>query len=717
MHEDQGNGEGQEPEVSGSEPGSADQDQQFGHSEPGPAGEASFGYPGFPSDSSQTSLGQPGTDQTGAGQPGLNQPSLNQPSLGQPSLGQPSLNQPGLGQPSPGGYPGSFGQVGPSDPTIAYGQSGRPEFGSPTDQPGQPGYGQSGTGGPAYPLPASQPGPGYPSVTGRPAGPGYPSVTGQAGYSQPGGPGPTGYGQPGQPGQPGYGYPGPYGQPGGPGYPSAAGQPGTGGYPGPYGPAGGHGYPNAPGQPGYGQPGYGQPGYGQPGYGQPGYGPPGAGGYPGPYGTGAGGYGPPGPAGWGQPGGYPPPDPRRRRHNLITYITVAAVAAAAGAGAVLTLNHNPAPASTTSHGATAHGNSSSNAIMQKVISAVRPGLVDISSQLRYQAGAAAATGMVISSNGLVLTNNHVINDTTGLVATVVSTGQHFPAKWLGYDSSADVAVIQLVGAHGLKTIPIGDSAKVKIGDNVVALGNANGAGGAPAVAGSITGLNRTITASDSGAGTSETLHGMLQTNAGIVPGDSGGALATAAGTVIGMNTAAATGSLGSPTESVGFAIPIDRAIAIAREIINGQASSSIRIGATGFMGVLVPSGKASQSTNPAQQRELQLRQDQSESNFPVPPAGAACVSNEESSGVPAHVAPVSTGALIIGQLCGTPADRAGIAAGDVITAVGGQRVTSPSQLTTVMLGFKPGVNVQVSWTDIRGHKHRSTLDLAQAPPR
>jgi S1-C subfamily serine protease len=355
--------------------------------------------------------------------------------------------------------------------------------------------------------------------------------------------------------------------------------------------------------------------------------------------------------------------------------------------------------------------------MQKVINAVRPGLVDISSDLRYQAGAAAATGMVISSDGLVLTNNHVINDTTGLVATVVSTGQHFQAKWLGYDSSADVAVIQLVNAHGLKTVPIGDSAKVRIGDSVVALGNANGAGGAPAVAGSITGLDRTITASDSGAGTSETLHGMLQTNAGIVPGDSGGALATAAGAVIGMNTAAASGSLGNPTESVGFAIPIDRALAIAREIINGQASSTIRIGATGFMGVLVPSGKASQSTNPAQQRQLQLRQDQSNSNFPVPPAGAACVTNEEASGVPAHVAPVSSGALIIGQLCGTPADRAGIAAGDVITAVGSQKVTSPSELTTVMLGFKPGVGVQVSWTDIHGHKHHSTLDLAQAPPR
>jgi S1-C subfamily serine protease len=391
------------------------------------------------------------------------------------------------------------------------------------------------------------------------------------------------------------------------------------------------------------------------------------------------------------------------------------VAAATGAGAVLTLHHDPVASQSsgpTHRDTGTAGNGVSSTTEQAVVNAVQPGLVDISSNLGYQGGAAAATGMVISSNGLVLTNNHVITDTTGLVATLVSSGRQFQAKWLGYDSAADVAVIQLVGAHGLKTVPIGDSAQVKLGDSVIALGNAQGAGGAPAVVGSITGLNRTITASDNGAGTSETLHGMLQTDAGIVPGDSGGPLASTAGKVIGMNTAAASGSFGDGSQNVGFAIPINNALAIANRIIHGQSSPTIQIGSTGFMGVLVPAGRASQSNKPRVQRQLQAQQ-----NGSAFAGGTACLRNDLGAGVPAHVAPASSGALIIGDICGTPAAKAGITAGDVITSVGGHRVTSPKQLTSIMLGFKPGLAVPVIWVDVSGHTHSSSLLLAQAPPR
>ena len=112
--------------------------------------------------------------------------------------------------------------------------------------------------------------------------------------------------------------------------------------------------------------------------------------------------------------------------------------------------------------------------MQRVASAVEPGVVDITSSLQYVGGTAQATGMVISSNGLVLTNNHVIQNTTGLTATLVSSGHRYHAKWLGYDKSDDVALIQLVGASGLKTVPLGDSTSVKLGDDVIAIGNAEG---------------------------------------------------------------------------------------------------------------------------------------------------------------------------------------------------------------------------------------------------
>ena len=473
--------------------------------------------------------------------------------------------------------------------------------------------------------------------------------------------------------------------------------------------------------PDYGQPGPGYgpsgPGYGAsgaaPDYSQPGYG------YTTPLGY---------PGGYGQPGGYyPQPGPRaRRRRTLLTYLTVAVVAAAAGAGitayAVSGQNSTPAangapagggnPGSFPGGGFSGPGTSSggvSASTKRAVVSKVRPGLVDISSNLGYQGSQAAATGMVISSDGLVLTNNHVITDTTQLYARVLTTGKQYPAKWLGYDSADDVAVIKLVGAHNLQTVPLGTSSGVKLGDHVVAIGNAYGAGRFPAVVGTITGMNRTITASDSGAATKETLHGMLQTNAGIVQGDSGGPLASTAGKVIGMNTAAATGSFGSTNQNVGFAIPIDKALRIARQIISGKPGPSVQIGSTGFLGVLVPAGQASQASNPRQQRERQLKQDKGSSGFPVQPSAPVCLQNQEGAGVPLHVAPVASGALIIGELCKTPADKAGIIAGDVITAVGGHRISSPKQLTGVMAGFKPGHGRQ-------GHLGRRQRPDAQRQP-
>ncbi len=447
----------------------------------------------------------------------------------------------------------------------------------------------------------------------------------------------------------------------------------------------------------------------------------------------------PGPGGpsftWGYaspPQHLPPPGPRPARlRGLLAYLVVAVVAAAAGAGITgYALRGAAAPGSSASGPAQGGGpgfpggqvpgggarGGVPGSVMRAVVSAVRPGLVDISSNLGYQGTQAAATGMIISRNGLVLTNNHVITDTTQLYATLVSTGQHFRAKWLGYDAVDDVAVIKLIGARDLRTVPIGNSATVRLGERVIALGNANGAGGAPATAGTVTGLNRTITASDSGVATSETLHGMIETNAGIVRGDSGGPLVDTAGRVIGMDTAAVTGQIGFGAENQGYAIPINKALRIADQIIAGRPGPRVQIGSTGFMGVLVPADGASRATSPRRQRQLQLQQDQASSAFPVQPSTPVCLANDLNAGIPARVAPVSSGALIIGELCGTPADRAGIVAGDVITAVGGKRVTSPAQLTTVMHGFKPGMTVTVTWADVNGQIHRSRLVLIQAPP-
>ena len=329
--------------------------------------------------------------------------------------------------------------------------------------------------------------------------------------------------------------------------------------------------------------------------------------------------------------------------------------------------------------------------------------------------------IIDAAKGYVLTNNHVIIDTTGLSATLVSTGQRFTAKWVGYDVADDVAVIKLVGAKGLKAIPLGNSGTAQIGDQVVALGNAEGRGGAVAVSGLITGLNRTITARDGGAGTAETLTGMIQTDAAIVPGDSGGPLASMSGRVIGMNTAAATGNggepggSGQPSQNVGYAIPINKALSIAHQIIAGKAGGNVRIGVTGFLGVLVPSGNASNTTSPLRQRELQIQKDAG-TGQKTTPAQNSCVRTEGEAGIPPRVAPTPAGALVLGALCDTAAARSGVRPGDVVIAVGGHRVNSPGQLSKVMLGLRAGAQVQLTWVDVSGQTHRATLTLGQRPP-
>src|ERR1039457_5694227 len=485
--------------------------------------------------------------------------------------------------------------------------------------------------------------------------------------------------------QPGYGQPG-YGQSEQPGY----GQPGYG-------------------QPGYGQPGYGQPGYGQPGYGQPGYGQPGGQGL---WGSPPGGGDPPGQPGFGQE------PPRRHGGRALVYIVVAALAAGIGAGAVLAINHNsptsnssissqqiPSPNSNASGG---NGTTALNE--QAVANKVEPGIVDINTTLKYADGTAAGTGMVLSSTGLVLTNNHVVDQSTQLTATSVTTGRKYTAEVVGTDPTDDVALIRLVGASGLKTVQVGNSSKVILGTAVLAIGNAGGTGGSPTLAaGTITAPGRTITASDAGSNNTETLHGMLQTNAPIAAGDSGGALANSAGQVIGMNTAANTQNIGGAGTSQGFAIPINTALTIAREIAAGKSSAKIQIGGPPFMGVAVAGSAtngSSTDTNPQEQlRQLQQAANQAGGGFGGGSGQQGCLTNDATSPVPSRVAPVSSGALVGGVFCSTPASAAGIIGGDVITGVNGHTVPSPSSLTAVLGKYHPGDTISLSWVDTGGQKH------------
>jgi S1-C subfamily serine protease len=212
------------------------------------------------------------------------------------------------------------------------------------------------------------------------------------------------------------------------------------------------------------------------------------------------------------------------------------------------------------------GSRPSSSKTARIADRVAPGLVDINVTFASDT-VGAATGMVLTSTGTVLTNYHVIDGATGIIASSVDDGRTYSAGVVGYDRGADVAVLRLQDASGLETVPLGDSSTVREGDGVVALGNAGGRGGAPSVSsGEITALRRTVRAFDTPGNDARVLHGLFETNARIRPGDSGGALVSRAGRVIGMNAAASLLRIGPRTLRRGFAIPIDQALNVARRI-------------------------------------------------------------------------------------------------------------------------------------------------------
>ena len=335
------------------------------------------------------------------------------------------------------------------------------------------------------------------------------------------------------------------------------------------------------------------------------------------------GYGQPPPPDYGSTSPLPPlppmpPRPPRRRIGLLSYLGVALAAGALGAGAVVAIYHPAASSSASaqpSSGAIAPAPLPSTAVptpssggagVSGNMSSVERGLVIINTTLQYSSEQAAGTGMVINADGLVLTNNHVIENATKITATVASTGKNYLAKVVGYDVTGDIALIQLQNPSGLHPVPIGDSSKVKVGDAVVALGNAEGQSQIVPASGQVTGINQTITASDQGGTVkSETLHGMIQTNADVVAGDSGGSLINSAGQVIGIDTAGNTVSSPGQQSVSGYAIPIKTALSVASQIVAGHASSTIVIGYPPFIGIYVGQGTSSNPQDQAAQQQQQ----------------------------------------------------------------------------------------------------------------
>jgi S1-C subfamily serine protease len=318
-----------------------------------------------------------------------------------------------------------------------------------------------------------------------------------------------------------------------------------------------------------------------------------------------------------------------------------------------------------------------------VASNIDPALVDINTITND--GEAAGTGMVITAAGEVITNNHVIAGATQISAYDVGNGRTYTAHVVGYDRSQDVAVLQLVDASGLATAPLGDSSTLRVGAGVVTVGNAGGVGGTPSAAGgSVAALNRSITAGDNyQPGNTERLKGVIQINGELQPGDSGGPLVSA-GRVVGMDTAASSSfSFRSSAAGEGFAIPINEVLTISRQILAGQGSSVIHIGATALIGIYV-------------------------SNT------STCASAGGGSGAKgALVCPVQGAPS--GVIAGSPAASSGLGAFDTITELGGHPVTSAQSLLSVMDTHHPGDSVVLIWVDKSGASHSATVTLEAGP--
>jgi S1-C subfamily serine protease len=316
------------------------------------------------------------------------------------------------------------------------------------------------------------------------------------------------------------------------------------------------------------------------------------------------------------------------------------------------------------------------ALAQDRSAPIGTGVVVIETNLGYQGGRAAGTGLVLTSSGEVLTNNHVIRGATTIKIVLPGTGRSYTAKVVGYDVTDDVAVLQSASASNLKTVALGSSSRLTIGQLVKAVGNAGGTGSLVKTTGQITALSRTITVNDDSGGTA-TLRNLIETSANLQPGDSGGPLFNTAGKVIGMDSAASSSSVYqdiSTTDS--YAIPINRALAIAKLIVSGKSSATVHVGPTGFLGIsAVSAGDAPQY----------------------------------------HYA--QHGAIVAAVVSGSPADSAGLTMGDLITAISGTKVTTPAAVSRVIRSKKPGTTITVSYVDTSGTAKTARVKLVSGPPQ
>jgi S1-C subfamily serine protease len=305
--------------------------------------------------------------------------------------------------------------------------------------------------------------------------------------------------------------------------------------------------------------------------------------------------------------------------------------------------------------------------IQAVLARVEPAVVSIDTTVLQTGNSGnfvegAGSGMILTADGEVLTNNHVVAGATSVEVTLFGQTKQYGARVIGTDPGRDLALVQISGAHDLPTVTLGKSSDVRVGDGVIAIGNALALQGGPTVTdGIVSATDRSLSAQSDTSNSTENLSGLIQTDAPINPGNSGGPLVNSHGDVIGMNTAVAQSSAGNaPAQNIGFAIAIDS--------IKAQLDV-LRNGGTGRPGT---SGTASQASYAGVIIETVTPQLAQQKN--LTPTSGAFVTETDPNG---------------------PAQRAGIRTGDVIVSVAGTPVATAAQVVTVLHQHKPGTTVPI----------------------
>ncbi|MEC3919652.1 S1C family serine protease [Nocardia sp. CDC160] len=297
-----------------------------------------------------------------------------------------------------------------------------------------------------------------------------------------------------------------------------------------------------------------------------------------------------------------------------------------------------------------------------------PSLVNITAGIRPYGLGAAGSGIVLTAEGEVLTSHHVIKGADSVTVSDIGTGATYTATVAGYDAGADIALLDLNGADGLPIAHIGSSAPLHLGDDVLAIGNAGGTGSPTAVGGSITNLDSAIVARNSADLSRKSLHGMIEVAAAVAPGQSGGALVDRYGAVIGVITAASGDlqkTLGKGPN--GYAVPIDTAMNVVRQIRSGTPTDTVHIGPTATLGILTSDARPS-------------------------------------------------GAHIDVAIYGQPAYAAGLVDGETITALDDRPIANSQTLKAALNAHRPDDVVRLEVSDADGGHRTVSVTLTVGPP-